>query len=260
MNNIVDSHCHLDRLALDDFKMDLAQLLALARAQGVIHFLCVCIDLETFPRVRAIAEQFSDVSASLGIHPTEQITKEPSLAELIELAKHPKVVAIGETGLDYYRDTTQKEAQQQRFRQHIRTALAVNKPLIVHTRHAREDTIAILKEEGADRVGGVLHCFTETMEMALAAIEIGFYISFSGILTFKNAKELQFIAQQLPLERILIETDSPYLAPDPFRGKSNQPAYVSYVAKKLAELRQSPLEEIAKQTTANFFTLFHNAC
>lgn len=259
MYPLVDSHCHLDRLDLNYFQKDLNQLLAFARARGVIHFLCVCIDLENFPQVLSIAEQFSDVSASVGIHPTEDLAEEPSLEQLITQAKHPKVVAIGETGLDYYRDTTKKSEQQTRFRQHIQAALAVNKPLIVHTRHAREDTIAILKEEGADKVGGVLHCFTEDLAMASAAIEIGFYISFSGILTFKNAKELQAIAQQLPLERILIETDSPYLAPAPFRGKSCQPAYVQYVAEKLAELRQLPLAEIAQQTTTNFFKLFHGA-
>ena len=258
MNNLIDSHCHLDCLDLNYFQKDLGQLLELAREKGVRHFLCVCIDLENFPAVLAIAEQFSDVSASVGVHPTEHVDNEPSLAELIALAKHPKVVAIGETGLDYYRDTTRKEEQQSRFRRHIQTALAVNKPLIVHTRDAREDTLAILKEEGAEQVGGVLHCFTENMAMATAAIDMGFYISFSGILTFKNAKELQSIAQQLPLERILIETDSPYLAPVPFRGKSNQPAYVAHVAEKLAELRQSSLEEIAEQTTANFFKLFHD--
>jgi TatD DNase family protein len=259
MNKFVDSHCHLDCLDLNYFQKDLGQLLELAREKGVSHFLCVCIDLENFPTVLAIAERFIDVSASVGLHPTERVNSEPSLAELLKLAKHPKVVAIGETGLDYYRDTSQKEEQQERFRRHIRAALAVNKPLIVHTRDAREDTIAILKEEGAEKVGGVLHCFTENMAMATAAIEMGFYISFSGILTFKNAQELQSIAQQLPLERILIETDSPYLTPIPFRGKPNQPAYVLHVAEKLAELRQEPLAKIAEQTTANFFKLFHNA-
>ncbi|MES2141990.1 MAG: TatD family hydrolase [Pseudomonadota bacterium] len=254
--HLVDSHCHLDRLDLDYFQKDLSQLLILAREQGVIHFLCVGIDLKTFPAVLAIAEQFSDVSASVGVHPTEEVDKEPTLEELIALAKHPKVVAIGETGLDYYRDTTKKEEQQTRFRKHIQAAIAVNKPLIVHTRDAREDTIAILKEESAEKARGVLHCFTEDLAMATAAIKIGFYISFSGILTFKNAKELQSVAQQLPFDRILIETDSPYLAPTPFRGKSNQPAYVRYVAEKLAELRNVSLENIATQTTNNFFHLF----
>lgn len=253
---LVDSHCHLDRLDYDYFQKDLNQLLNFAREQGVIHFLCVSIDLKTLPAVLAIAEQYSDVSASVGVHPTEVIDKESTLEKLIALAEHPKVVAIGETGLDYYRDTSKKTEQQERFRSHIQTAIAVNKPLIVHTRNAREDTITILKEEGAKRVGGVLHCFTEDMSMANAAIELGFYISFSGILTFKNAKELQSIAQQLPLDRILIETDSPYLAPMPFRGKSNQPAYVRYVAEKLAELRNISLESIATQTTNNFFHLF----
>lgn len=259
MHPLVDSHCHLNLLDLNYFQQDLSQLLAFAREQGVVHFLCVGIDLENIAEVLSIAEEFSDVSASVGIHPTQDLVEEPSLDQLITLAKHPKVVAIGETGLDYYRDTTKKLAQQTRFRLHIQTALAVNKPLIVHTRHAREDTIAILKQEGADKVGGVLHCFTENLAMATAAIEIGFYISFSGILTFTNAKEIQSIAQQLPLERILIETDSPYLTPSPFRGKPCQPAYVAYVAKKLAELKELPLAEIAQQTSDNFFKLFKPA-
>ncbi|MDQ8038942.1 MAG: TatD family hydrolase [Rickettsiella sp.] len=253
---LVDSHCHLDRLDCDYFQKNLGQLLADARKQGVVHFLCVCIDLENFTKVLTVAEQFADISASVGVHPTENIDREPSLEELVTLAKHPKVVAIGETGLDYYRETYIKAVQQTRFRHHIQAALTVNKPLIVHTRDAREDTIAILKEEAAEKVGGVLHCFTEDLPMAKQAIEIGFYISFSGILTFKNASALQAIAQQLPLDRILIETDSPYLAPTPFRGKSNQPAYVRYVAEKLAELRDLSTKEIAQQTTANFFRLF----
>lgn len=256
---LVDSHCHLDRLDLDYYKKDLSECLDFAREQGVLHFLCVCIDLENFPAVLAIAEKFTDVSASVGVHPTEQVAEEPSLAELIKLAQHSKVVALGETGLDYYRENTQKELQQQRFRQHIRAALAVNKPLIVHTRHAREDTLALLKEEGAQKVGGVLHCFTEDLAMAKAALEENFYISFSGILSFKNASALKAIAQKLPLERLLIETDSPYLAPMPFRGKPNQPAYVRYVAECLAELRGCSFDKIAEQTTRNFFTLFKEA-
>lgn len=253
---LVDSHCHLDRLDLNHFKNDLNTCLDFAREQGVMHFLCVCIDLAHFPAVLAIAEQFSDVSASMGVHPTEQVAEEARLDELIKLAQHPKVVAIGETGLDYYHENIQKECQQQRFRQHIRAALAVNKPLIVHTRDARADTLRILKEEGAQQVGGVLHCFTEDLAMAECAIQENFYISFSGIVTFKNAVELKSIAQTLPLERILIETDSPYLAPQPFRGKPNQPAYVRYVAECLAELRDCPLNTIAEQTTTNFFNLF----
>ncbi|TLY47348.1 MAG: TatD family deoxyribonuclease [Gammaproteobacteria bacterium] len=253
---LVDSHCHLDRLDLNVFGNDLNQCLDFAREQGVIHFLCVAIDLANFPSVLTIVEQFNDVSASVGIHPTEQMAEEVSLDELIKLAQHPKVVAIGETGLDYYRENTQKECQQQRFRQHIRAALAVNKPLIIHTRAARVDTLRILKEEGAQQVGGVLHCFTEDLTMAESALQENFYISFSGIITFKNAVELKSIAKTLPLERILIETDSPYLAPQPFRGKPNQPAYVRYVAECLAELRDCSLNKIAEQTTTNFFNLF----
>ena len=256
---LVDSHCHLDRLDLDYYQKDLNQLLDFARAQGVGHFLCVCIDLENFPAVLAIAKQFADVSASVGVHPTERVAKEATLSELIRLAQHPKVIALGETGLDYYRENTAKTQQQARFRQHIRAAIAVNKPLIVHTRQAKEDTLAILKEEGAHQVGGVLHCFTEDLAMAEAAIEANFYISFSGILSFKKATELKSIAQHLPLQRLLIETDSPYLAPMPFRGKPNQPAYVRYVAETLAELRQSPLDKVAEQTSTNLFTLFKDA-
>lgn len=256
---LVDSHCHLDRLDLDYFKKDLSGCLDFAREQGVLHFLCVCIDLANFPAVLAIAEQFNDVSASVGVHPTEPVVEEAELDELIKLAQHPKVVALGETGLDYYRENTQKECQQQRFRQHIRAAIAVNKPLIVHSRAAREDTLRLLSEEGAQQVGGVLHCFTEDLSMAESAIKENFYISFSGILTFKNATDLKSIAQKLPLERLLIETDSPYLAPQPFRGKPNQPAYVRYVAECLAELRDCAVDEIAKQTTINFFNLFKQA-
>ncbi|MFZ0219539.1 MAG: TatD family hydrolase [Candidatus Aquirickettsiella sp.] len=253
---LVDSHCHLDRLDLDYFKKDLNACLDFAREQGVMHFLCVCIDLANFPAVLAIAEQFNEISASVGVHPTEQVAEEASLEKLIQLAQHPKVVALGETGLDYYRENTQQALQQQRFRQHIRAAIAVNKPLIVHTRQAREDTLSILREEGAQQVGGVLHCFTEDLNMAEAAINENFYISFSGILTFKNAADLKSIAQKLPLERLLIETDSPYLAPHPFRGKPNQPAYVRYVAECLAQLRDCSLDVIAEQTTLNFYNLF----
>jgi TatD DNase family protein len=258
---LVDSHCHLDRLDLDYFKKDLNGCLDFAREQGVSHFLCVCIDLAHFSNVLAIAERYTDVSASVGIHPTEPLVEEATRDELIKRAQHPKVVGIGETGLDYYRENTQKECQQQRFRQHIRAAIAVNKPLIVHTRAAREDTLRILKEEGADAVGGVLHCFTEDLTMAEAAIKENFYISFSGILTFKNKNvmELKTIAQKLPLERLLIETDAPYLAPQAFRGKPNQPAYVRNVAECLAELRACPFDKIAEQTTDNFFTLFKQA-
>lgn len=253
---LIDSHCHLDRLDLTKYNGDLNLALKAAEEKGVKHFLCVCIDLDNFKNVLQIAEAYSQVSASVGIHPTEIIPQEPTVEELVKLAKHPKVVALGETGLDYYRDDSQKENQQERFRRHIRAAKEVKKPLIVHTRQAREDTLRIIEEEGAAEVGGVLHCFTEDLAMAQQAITQNFYISFSGIVTFQNAKSLQEIAQQLPLERMLIETDSPYLAPIPYRGKPNEPAYVYYVAEAIAKLRSIPFETIAKETTKNFSKLF----
>lgn len=256
---LVDSHCHLDRLDLSTYNGDLKLALEAARAQSVEHILCVCIDLENFPQVLQVAESYPNISASVGVHPTEVIPQDPTTEELIKLAQHSRVVAIGETGLDYYRDESHKAAQQERFRRHIRAAKQTDKALIVHTRQARVDTIAILKEEGADSVGGVLHCFTENWEMAQQAMELGFYISFSGIVTFKNAIEIQEVAKQLPLDRMLIETDAPYLAPVPFRGKPNQPAYVRYVAEAIATLRDVSFEEIAKQTSENFFTLFKHA-
>lgn len=251
---LVDSHCHLDRLDID-----VNQALENAKQNSVDYFLCVCIDLDNFPTVLQIAEQHSQVFASVGVHPTEIIKHEPSADELIKLASHPKVVALGETGLDYYRDDSQKEIQQQRLRNHIRAAKQVNKPLIIHTRQARSDTIQILKEEGADTIGGVMHCFTEDLTMANQAIDLNFYISFSGIVTFKNAVELQDIAKQIPLSRMLVETDAPYLAPVPYRGKPNQPAYVHHVAEFIANLRGDTLENISHQTTENFFKLFKNA-
>lgn len=251
---LVDSHCHLDRLDID-----VNRALENAEQSSVNYFLCVCIDLDNFPTVLHLAEQHSKVFASVGVHPTEIIAHEPSVDELIKLASHPKVVALGETGLDYYRDDSLKQIQQQRLRNHIRAAKQVNKPLIIHTRQARSDTIQILKEEGADTVGGVMHCFTEDLTMAEQAIDLNFYISFSGIVTFKNAVELQDVAKQIPLNRMLVETDAPYLAPVPYRGKPNQPAYVRHVAEFIANLRGDTLENISKQTTKNFFNLFKNA-
>lgn len=257
--NIVDSHCHLDQLDLTSHQGSLDSALHAAQQQGVTHFLCVCIDMNNVQATLDIARQHANIFASVGVHPSEQNSHDPDEAELISLASEAKVVALGETGLDYYRVQGDVEWQQQRFRRHIHAAQAVNKPLIVHTRDAREDTIRILKEENAQTVGGVLHCFTESLLMAQQAMELGFYISFSGIITFKNAVELQEVVKQIPLERILIETDSPYLAPVPYRGKPNEPAYVRYVAEKVAELKQIDVETVAKQTTANFFKLFHSA-
>jgi TatD DNase family protein len=256
---LVDSHCHLDQLDLTTHEGKLSNALAFAADQGIGHMLCVCINLEDFPKVLGVAEEYSQVSASVGLHPNEEVAVEPSAQDLIKLATSKKIVAIGETGLDYYRSQGDLTWQRERFRQHILAAKQLNKPLIIHTRAAREDTLDILKAEDAASVGGVLHCFTEDWSMAKAALDLGFYISFSGIVTFPNAKELQAVAQQVPLDRMLIETDSPYLAPVPYRGKSNEPAYVRKVAEYIAELRGMDLLELAEQTTRNFFNCFKEA-
>ena len=253
---LIDSHCHLDRLDLTSYQGDLRLAMDNAARHGVTHALCVAIDLPTFARVHEIALSFPTIYASVGLHPTEQDTPEPSIEELVSKGSLPKVVAIGETGLDYYRCTEAPLWQQMRFRRHIRAAITLNKPLIVHTRLAKEDTLRILKEENAQLVGGVLHCFTEDYDMAERAMEMNFYISISGIVTFKNAIDIQATAARLPLERLLIETDSPYLAPVPYRGKANEPAYVRYVAEAIAALRQVDVALIAKATTANFAHLF----
>lgn len=253
---LVDSHCHLNLLDLDAYQGNLTQLIEETEKQGVVHFLCVCINLKDFPKVLEIAKAYSQVSASLGLHPNEEVEQEPNIDDLVNLATDKNVVAIGETGLDYYRSTGELEWQRQRFRQHIRAAKLLRKPLIIHTRQAREDTIQILKEERADEVGGVMHCFTEDWHTAQQALDLNFYISFSGIVTFRNAVEIQEVAKRVPLDRMLIETDSPYLAPAPYRGKPNQPAYVKLVAEQLAQLRGVNSVELAEQTTQNFFKLF----
>lgn len=254
---LVDSHCHLDRLDLSPLGGGLSQVIKAAKEVGVGHFLNVCIHPKNFPHLLAMAIDEPAMSVSVGLHPTEIITKEPTVEELVSYAQHFKVVALGETGLDYYYDGAQKEKQQLRFRRHIRAARQVRKPLIIHTRSAVQDTLTILEEENAAEVGGVLHCFTEDLSMAQTAIDkFNFYVSFSGILTFKNSKLIQQTAQQLPLERLLIETDAPYLTPVPFRGKANQPAYVKYTAQKLADLHAVSLETVAHHTTTNFFKLF----
>lgn len=249
---LADSHCHLDLLT-----EDVETVLAAAKEQGVEYFLCVSVTLEDFPAMLKLIEPYPNVYASVGLHPNEEnITQEPTVAELVALAAHEKVLAIGETGLDYYRSQGDLSWQQERFRRHIQAAKEINKPIIVHSRQAREDTIKILRAENAAAVGGVLHCFTEDMAMATAAMELNFYISFSGIVTFSNAKEVQAVAQQMPLTRMLIETDAPYLAPVPLRGQANQPAYVRYVAEHIAKLRGVPVDEIATATTQNFLQLF----
>jgi TatD DNase family protein len=257
---LVDSHCHLDQLDLSQHQGDIQQTLNEAERHQVKHMLCVCITLKDFPAVLKIAETFPQVSASVGLHPNEQdLEKEPTAEDLIALAAHEKVVAIGETGLDYFRSIGDVEWQRERFRQHIRAAKKIAKPLIIHTRQAKHDTLQIMQQENAQSVGGVMHCFTEDWQTAQQALELGFYISISGIVTFKTALEIQEVAKRLPIDKLLIETDSPYLAPIPFRGKANQPAYVRYVAEYIAGLRGISVVELAEHTTHNFFTLFKHA-
>lgn len=226
------------------------------RANQVSNALCVSVDLDKFPEILSMAEKNDNIYASVGVHPDYELEKEPTQAELVRLANHPKVIAIGETGLDYFRLQGDLEWQRNRFRTHIRAAVESGKPLIIHTRSASADTLRIMREEGADKIGGVMHCFTESLEVALAAIEMNFYISFSGIVTFKKAIELKEVATKIPLERMLIETDSPYLAPVPFRGKLNEPSYVKHVAEEIAKLRGISVEEVGLATSANFKKLF----
>ncbi len=255
--HLVDSHCHLDRVDLSAYGNSFDAMLAAANAEGVEHMLCVSIDLESYPAMLELVDDHPGISVSVGVHPNDHDRREPTVEELIELAAHPRNVAIGETGLDYFRsDRESCDWQRERFRTHIRAANACGKPLIIHTRDAREDTIAILREEEAEQAGGVMHCFTETWEMAQQAMELGFYISFSGIVTFKNAEELRDVAMKVPIERMLIETDSPYLAPTPYRGKPNEPKYVSRVAETIAELRGIQADELARITRDNFYNLF----
>lgn len=253
---LVDSHCHLN---FPEFTENINAVRQLMQDSQVSHALCVSVTLDKFPEVLGLAEQYDNFYASVGVHPDYENIDEPSVDLLCRLAQHPKVVAIGETGLDYFRLSGDLEWQRNRFRTHIRAAILVGKPLIIHTRNAANDTLRIMQEEGAHLAGGVMHCFTESLEMAKAAIEMGFYISFSGIVTFKNAAQLKEVAQKIPLDKILVETDSPYLAPVPFRGKTNQPAYVKYVAQEIADLRGISLEAVMQATTQNFFNLFKYA-
>ena len=252
----IDSHCHLD---FPDLSSNLDEVLEKMRENQVSHALCVSVNLDDFPRVRALAETHPNLYASVGVHPDYENLAEPQAAQLASLADHSKVIAIGETGLDYFRLKGDLEWQRERFRQHIRAARRCGKPLIVHTRAAAEDTLRIMAEEGADKVGGVMHCFTESWEVAQRAIEMNFYISFSGIVTFKNAVALKDVARRINLGKALIETDSPYLVPVPYRGKTNQPAFVRYVAEEIATLRGIAVDEVAEATSANFFNLFKAA-
>jgi TatD DNase family protein len=261
----VDSHCHLSFPELLEQLPQIRQ--AMTQAQ-VDRALCICTTLEEFESVHSLATSYDNFWASVGVHPDNEGVTEPTLGDLVSRSQLPRVVAIGETGLDYYqmeerkggRDVSDMEWQRERFRTHIRAAQQVRKPLIIHTRAASRDTIRILKEEGEDgsgtSAGGVFHCFTETAEVARAALDLGFHISFSGIVTFKNAQDLRDVAAFVPMDRMLIETDSPYLAPVPFRGKTNNPSYVPYVAKQIAEVRKVSVEEIGRATSANFERLF----
>jgi TatD DNase family protein len=261
----VDSHCHL---SFPELAAQLPEIRAAMAQAGVDRALCICTTLEEFESVHALAMRYDNFWATAGVHPDNEGVTEPTVAKLLELAARPRVVAIGETGLDYYqmeerkggRSVADMEWQRDRFRTHIRAARQCAKPLVIHTRASSDDTIAILKEEGEDgspgSAGGVFHCFTETAQVARAALDLGFYISFSGILTFKSAADLREVAGFVPMDRLLIETDSPYLAPVPYRGKVNNPSYVPYVARQIAELRKLPVEEVAERTSANFERLF----
>jgi TatD DNase family protein len=250
----IDSHCHLNLLAEEPGGID--AMVAEAEQNGIQHILCIAIDKASCEEVKAIAASYPQVTASVGIHPNVDASEQFTVEELVAEASHPKVIAIGETGLDYFRSEGDLEWQRDRFRVHIEAAKQTLKPLIIHTREAREDTMRILEQEDAEKAGGIIHCFTENWETAKRALDIGFYISLSGIVTFKNATELQDVAKKLPLDRILIETDAPYLAPVPHRGKTNKPVFVKHVAEFLAQLRGDTVENIAATTTANFQRLF----
>ncbi len=253
---LVDSHCHLD---FPDLAENIQPLLDLMQENYVGCAVCIGVNLEDFPRVLALAEAHPHILATVGVHPETTDAREPTVAELVSLAQHPKVIAIGETGLDYYWHKDAPEWQRDRFRTHIHAALEAGKPLVIHNREATVDILRLMAEEGAGQVGGILHCFTETWDIAEKALSMGFHIALSGIVTFKNALSIKDVARRVPLDRLLIETDAPYLAPVPYRGKINQPGYVKYVAEEISRLRDIPVEDLAKATTDNFFRLFPDA-
>jgi TatD DNase family protein len=253
---LIDSHCHLDRIDLEPYQNDFACFMHEADRQNIEHMLCIAIDLESYPAMFDLVSAYPKISLTVGVHPNVQEGKEPDIDELIALARQDKIIGIGETGLDYFRSEGDLGWQQQRFRNHISAAKALKKPLIIHTRDAKQDTLRLLEEEGAGEVGGVIHCFTEDWEFAQKALDLNFYISFSGIVTFNSAREIKEVARKVPGDRFLIETDSPYLAPVPFRGRPNYPTYVRYVAEYIAELRGTSVNEIADLSTKNFYTLF----
>ena len=254
---LIDSHCHLDQLDLTNHQGRLDLAIAAAKEQGVEYILNVCIDLEHFPKVLAIAKTYAHIFATVGLHPNEKVNQEPTITQLVQWGQDEKIIGIGETGLDYYRSEGELDWQRERFRNHLRAAKQLKKPVIVHSRQAAVDTLRILKEEKAYETGGIMHCFTEDWETAKQAMELNFYISFSGIVTFRNAVSLKEVARQVPLDRMLIETDAPYLAPLPYRGKPNEPAYVRYVAEHIAELKNISLDQVGEATSNNFFKLFN---
>ena len=256
---LVDSHCHLDRIDLKPYENNFGCFMENALHSGLEHLLCIAIDLENYPAMCELVADYQQISVSVGVHPNARDGHEPSGDELITLGQQKQVIAIGETGLDYYRSEGDLAWQRQRFKNHIHAAKILNKPLIIHTRSAGQDALDLLEQEGADSVGGVIHCFTEDWAFAERAIALNFYISFSGIVTFNNAQAIKDAAKQVPANRFLIETDAPYLAPVPFRGKPNYPQYVRYVAEFLAELRCTRVETIARQSRDNFFQLFNPA-
>ena len=253
---LIDSHCHLDRLDLDALGGDIDHVIQQAGELDVKQMLCVAINLELWPEMMQLVESQDNVYASVGVHPNEDEGEDPSVERLIELAAHPKVIAIGETGLDYFRSEGDLDWQRERFRRHIRAAKHTNKPLIIHSREAQPDTLNIMVEEGAAEVGGIMHCFVDDWDTAQKAIAQNFVISFSGIVTFKTATDLKEVAKLCPLDKMLVETDAPYLTPVPYRGKSNQPGYTRYVAEYIAELKGISLEEVATATTNNFYRMF----
>ena len=253
---LIDSHCHLDRIDLKPYENDFSCFMDEANNNQIEHLLCIAIDLESYPAMLELVTDFKQISVTVGVHPNVQDCKDPSVDELLLLGQPDNVIGIGETGLDYFRSEGDLAWQHQRFRNHISAAKKLRKPLIIHTREAKEDTLRILKEENADEIGGVIHCFTEDWEFAKKAMDLNFYISFSGIITFNNAVTIKEVAKKIPADKFLIETDSPYLAPVPFRGRPNYPTYVRYVAEQIAELRGTSITKIADLSSSNFYQLF----
>ena len=253
---LTDSHCHLDRLDLTPYQNDFSCLMEHIRNQQIEHLLCIAIDLEAYPAMRELVAHYDDISVTVGVHPNEDEGKNPTVAELVALGQDEKVIGIGETGLDYFRTEGDYTRQHDSFRNHIQAAKILNKPLIIHTREAKADTLRILREENAGEIGGIIHCFTEDWEFAKQVLDLNFYISFSGIVTFNSAKDIQDVAKKVPSERFLIETDSPYLSPVPHRGRPNYPQYVQHVAQRVGDLRGISLHSVADISTRNFYTLF----